>query len=178
MLRRRLLMLRRRLLVLRRRLEKLGSVTLTFTPSLIAPFAAPITAPFAAPFTAPVAAPTAAPTGPPITAPTIAPFTAPFTAPFFAPFTAPFFAPSIAPFTSIVAVTFIPNIDTDLLYDFLPGGLRLLRWSLSIPLKTTSSPTLHLSTSSRRQFCKPVFNRLATSFPRTPESKPPKRIFL
>ena len=163
-------MLRRRLLVLRRRLEKLGSVTLTFTPSLIAPFAAPVTAPLAAPVTAPVAAPTTAPTGPPVTAPPIAPFTAPFTAPFFAPFTAPFFAPSIAPFTSIVAVTFIPNIDTDLVYDFLPRGLRLLRWSLSIPLKTTSSPTLHWSTSSRRQFFKSVFNRLATSFPRTPEN--------
>ena len=120
-------MLGRRLLVLRRRLEKLGSVTLTFTPFLIAPFTAPITALFTAPVTAPITAPAPAPTGPPAE-PAIAPFTAPFTAPFFAPFFAPSNAPFFAFFTSIVAVTFIPNIDTDLLYDFLPGGLvRLLR---------------------------------------------------
>ena len=139
---------------------------------------APFTAPFTAPVTAPVAAPAAAPTGPPAES-AIAPFTAPFTAPFFAPFTAPFFAPSIAPFTSIVAVTFMPNIDTDLvILVLLSRGLRLLRWSLSIPLKTISSPTLHLSISSRCQYWSSVFIRLATSSPKTPENLSPTKMLV
>ena len=93
-------MLRRRQLMPRRRLEELGSVTLTFTSTLIGPVAAP------------------APKDP-----SAEPAITPFTAPFFAPFTTRF----LAPLTSIVAMTFMPNIDTDLLYDFLRGGLLLPR---------------------------------------------------
>ena len=117
-----------------------------------------LTPPLTAPIAAPSAAPLAMPEGPPST-------------PLRAPFFKPCFAPSFRPFLSIVTVTLKPSIDTDLLILLLlSGGLRLLRWSLSIPLKTTSSPTLHWSILSRCQYWSSVFNRLATSSPHTPEN--------